>query len=356
MTPRIAHALIPLAAVAAAAAPAAAAPAPRHLRHVPRAEATAGEPLPIVAAVPAAEQRPLVLHYRAAGAAAWIDRELARRPDGTWVAEIPARDVAPPGLEYYIAVDGGDAFASPAAPHRVEVRPSATEHRRDRDFARADHRRSRSHVAVEYVDYGSRRLGDREVPDRYYRIDADFAYRLYAYPLEEVRIGYTRLLGTTPDTELDDPSDCGSAACALDAGFKVAGWFELGVGLVEGVRADARGMVMATPAGFAVGGRGELRAGVADATHVAIGAEYLADVGSTGYFRLGWFTVPALPMAATVEVTDLPARRRATGVRLVYDVAYPMPGGLRLGLRLGYAARDEQLGGITAGAAASFDF
>ena len=33
--------------------------------------------------------------------------------------------------------------------------------------------------------------------DSYYRIDGDFSYRLWAYPLEELRVGFTRMIGTT---------------------------------------------------------------------------------------------------------------------------------------------------------------
>ena len=63
-----------------------------------------------------------------------------------------------------------------------------------------------------------------------------------------------------------------------------------------------------------------------------------------------------VPMAMTVEVTDLPSSMRATGVRLLYDAFYPLPTGLRLGGRLGYAARDQIIGGLSAGVNASYDF
>jgi hypothetical protein len=82
----------------------------------------------------------------------------------------------------------------------------------------------------------------------------------------------------------------------------------------------------------------------------------MADVGTIGSFRLGWATVPKVPMAMTVEITDLPSSVRATGVRLLYDAYYPLPTGLRLGARLGYAARDQIIGGPSAGLSASYDF
>ena len=99
-----------------------------------------------------------------------------------------------------------------------------------------------------------------------------------------------------------------------------------------------------------------LRAGIADGNHLAAAVEYMADVGTIGSFRLGWATVPKVPMAMTVEITDLPSSKRATGVRLLYDAFYPLPTGLRLGGRIGYAARDQIIGGLSAGVSASYDF
>jgi hypothetical protein len=211
-------------------------------------------------------------------------------------------------------------------------------------------RRSRVEVMGDWVEFGKR----NDLVDHYYRVDADFSYRLWTYPLEEIRVGYTRLLG---DTAAETTSSCPSSTpCTAEAGFKVAGWFELGLAAVEGVRFDARMIVMATQTGFAVGGRGEARLGDREASHVALGVEHLADVGTNGYFRLGWGTVPGLPMAATVEITNLPASYRETGVRLYYDIAREVHPGVRLGLRVGYAARTQSVAGFTGGAGASVEF
>jgi len=283
--------------------------------------------------------------------------------------------VTPPGLEYFLIttatgatagatepVSAGtvDEFASAVQPHLIAVQDSPQAQRKSRDLARALGRRSRIRVAGELVDYGTRTDGAAEVTDRYYRVDADFGYRLLTYPLEEIRFGYTRLEGVVPNAPRDLPAACQagaeSAGCKLDAGYKVGGWFELGLAPVEGVRFDLRGLFMANQQGVAVGGRGELRVGVADANHLALGVEYQEKVGTTAYFRLGWLALPRLPMAATVEVTDLPASLRSSGVRLLYDVFYPLPSGLRLGLRAGYAARDQFIGGATGGLSASYDF
>ncbi len=125
-------------------------------------------------------------------------------------------------------------------------------------------------TAFEWVDYGSRTIGADNFPDRYYRIDADLGYRLWVYPLEELRVGYTRLFGDTTST---DPMTCGGVAgstCQVDAGFKVGGWFELGLAPVEGFRLDARAMVLANANGFGVGGRLEARLGEREGSHIAL--------------------------------------------------------------------------------------
>lgn len=321
------------------------------VRHIPEAEAAAGEALEVVAAASPAVPK-LVLHYRTLGAQTFQTQELARKDTGSWVAVVPGAQVAPPGLEYYLDAGGQPVFASAEAPHRTRVAAEPSVERRYRDEIRAKHRRSRIHTLVEYVDFGKNT--ERDTVDRYYRIDADFSYRLWAYPLDELRVGYTRLIG---EKESRAMADCGTRpACNVDAGYKVAGWFELGLAPIEGIGVDGRMMVMATQSGFSVGGRGELRVGVRDATHVATGLEYMSDVGTNGFFRFGWGSVPKTPMAATVEITKLPADTADIGIRFYYDLTRQLSDTLRLGARVGYAARDQERGGITGGMQAIVDF
>lgn len=336
-------------AVLALAGPAVAAPA---IRHVPPGDVSAGASLELVAEAPAATPK-LVAHYRNAGMAAFATIDLVRKDDAHWVAVIPDAQVVAPGIEYYLDAGGEPVFATPQWPHTIPVNTTPQAERRMRDLTRILNRRSRVHAAGEWVDYGTRTVtasgADVKLVDRYYRLDADFSYRLLAYPLEELRVGFTRLLGHTESV------DCETSPCTAQAGA-VGGWFELGLGLIEGVRLDGRVLVLATQSGFKVGGRIEARLGVVDASHVALGVESMADVGSTGYFRLGWGTVPGLPMAATVEITNMPDNDRSTGVRLYYDIAREVGRGLKLGLRIGYAARTQQIAGFTSGANVTVDF
>ncbi len=334
------------------APPSAPLPAPaepaRGIRHVPPADAEAGKPLELVAVAPATTPK-LVAEVRVKGTTDWTPIELVRRDDESWVAVVPATTVIEPGVDYYIVAGDQPVFASPDWPHTLAVNATPTDERRARDVVRSYNRRSRVGVMGEWVEFGPRKdpVDGHELVDHFYRFDADFSYRLWTYPLEEIRVGFTRLLG---DTLAEN------ASMTDQAGFRVAGWFELGLAAVEGVRFDARMIVMATAKGFAVGGRGEARLGNRDQSHVAVGVEYLADVGTNGFFRLGWGTVPKLPMSATVEITNLPASYRDTGVRLYYDIAREVAPGFRLGLRVGYAARNQSVAGFTGGAGASVEF
>jgi hypothetical protein len=324
------------------------------VRHVPPAGAEAGKQVELVAEAPAATPT-LVAHVRSRGAPEFTKIELVRKDDASWVAVVPAAVVVAPGLDYYVTAGEQVVFASPEWPHTMPVNAAPDTERRTRDQIRTFNRRSRVHAMGEWVEYGTKTLGTTELVDRYYRFDADFAYRLWTYPLEEIRVGYTRLLGETRVQGTDQMCPT-SDPCTARAGYKVAGWFELGLAAVEGIRLDARMAVMATQDGFAVGGRGEARLGDREASHVALGVEYLADVGTNGFFRLGWGTVPKLPMSATVEITNLPASHSDTGVRLYYDIAREVAAGVRLGLRVGYAARNQSVAGFTGGAGATVEF
>ena len=321
------------------------------VRHVPPGDVEAGKQVELVAEA-AATTPTLVAHVRTHGSDTYKSIELVRKDDAHWVAVVPAETVAPPGVDYYLVAGDQPVFASPDWPHTMIVRAAPEDERLGRDLMRAHNRRSKVSAQGEWVEFGRRKYGTTDVEDNYFRFEGDFSYRLLVYPLEEIRVGGTYMLGKTfaaPDHMCPTADPCDDKA-----GIK-AGWFELGLAAVEGIRLDARMIAMATAEGFAVGGRGELRVGARDASHVAVGAEYLADTGASGFFRLGWGTVPKLPMSATVEVTNLPASHRETGVRLYYDIGREVAPGVRLGLRVGYAAREQSVAGLTGGAGASVE-
>lgn len=338
--------------------------APQRVRHVPPAESEPGQPLKITASVDRGWEANLEIRYRPQGASAWQGATFTREDQSTYAVTIPGEAMTPPGIEYFIMSSGQVQalhFASAEAPHRVNVFLARVEVRRMTHLARHHNRRAQIMASGEWVDYGRGDIDRKRVPDRYYRVDAAVGYRVLSFPLKTLRFGYTQLIGKTlPEAAIDpnfacQPSQTGDQ-CAEEVGFRGGGWFELNFLLGDNVELDTRGMVMASQEGFNVGGRAELRIGNTQGSHLGLGVERINTVGTAGFVRLAWGTVPKLPMAATVEVTNFPATYRDTAVRLIYDVAYPLPSGFRVGVRGGYQAREQRFGGATLGLNASLEF
>ncbi len=332
--------------------------------HLAPVQTPTGEALEVVARVSSGWRANLELRFRPLGQASWSRVPFERRSGEDYAAIIAAEDVSAPGLEYFIVSSRERAegetnhFASADDPHPVAVLEDDSVALTRRELGRYNDRRAQLRVSSEYVDFGKRRFefadGDSVlVPDRYYRLDADFTYRLFRFPLRAFRLGFTQMLGKTP---VRDAACLPGNTCVESAGFRAGGWAELRWRLSPIVDLDTRVLIQATPDGFGIGGRGELRIGDETATHFSIGSEAIAEVGSSFFVRLGWNTVPRFPMAATVELTDYPSSRRDHGVRLVYDVATELGLGIRMGVRGGYQARDQNIGGVSAGLNATVDF
>ena len=347
---------------------AAQAPAP-NVYHLPLADASVGEDISLVASVAAGWSSRLELQVRGVGGQEWQSITFERSGDTEYVAVIPGTVVQAPSFEYFIAgtSEAGSRlhFASAEDPHRVYVYKDAEVEVREQELKRFHGRRAQVQISAELVDFGSRGIVDTgtgasyEVDDSYYRIDTSVTYRLMRYPLRALRFGYSRLIGTTPTTARGDGNCNGESAanpCDFSAGYRAGGWVETQWRLSDLLNLDTRALIQATPTGFGLGGRGELRFGDDIGSHFAIGVESITEVGVTSYVRLGWATVPHVPMAATIELSDYPSAHRDTGVRLLYDVAYDVGNGLRVGVRLGYQARDQGIGGPTTGANVAFDF
>lgn len=335
-----------------------AAQAPR-VYHVPTAESLTGERIEIVADVARGWEANLEVRFRTLGAEDWNRSPFERNTETSYRAEIPGKDVVSPGLEYYIAsfTEAAETihFASASTPHPVIVRDAESTVLIEQELDRFEKRRASFHAAAEYVDFGRRTTeAGQDVKDRYYRLDVDFTYRLFRFPLRAFRLGFTQMLGDTPITERG-VDDCPNP-CEQSAGFRAGGFAELRWRLASFVDVDTRVLIQATPDGFGFGGRGELRFGDETATYFSLGGEGIAEVGTNFFVRLGWSTVPRFPMAASIELTDYPSSHREHGVRLVYDIAYDFGLGLRVGGRVGYQARDQNIGGVSGGVGATLDF
>lgn len=342
------------------------------VEHSPPIQVPNKQTVDLVVRAPTAQEPNLHLRYRKGFGSPWTDLKFRRQKKDAYIASIPAAAVRSPGVEYFITgslrSDSSelDIFASEEEPHRILVRHDEKKFHEAQILEAYRGRRSKVKLSTEWVNFGSRIYESRaddgtateySVPDSYLRVDLDFTYRLASLPLRSLRFGYTRLLGITKIDDLGpscfpDQSD----GCSEEAGYKVGGWFELGLSMRRATAVDLRGMVMATSEGFKVGGRGELRIGDEYGTHIAAGADYMADVGNSLFFRMGWATITTFPMALTIAGSNIPADHLRRGLRVLYDVGHELDGGLRLGLRLNYQSRDDLAGAIGGGVNSSFEF
>ncbi|HJZ84290.1 MAG TPA: hypothetical protein VKN99_03925 [Polyangia bacterium] len=307
--------------------------------HVPVGSAPEGQPLRIVGRM--ARDASVVVHYRAAAARestpAWNEASPVRTPSGEFAVDLPARAVQPPGLEYYIEADGAPAFASADEPYFVTVAATEESLLASSALRANDGRRSRARVQGEYVDFGSR--GD--FSDRYFRLEGDYSYSLYR-AVYTIRIGGGLLRASTFQGDLASGS-----ATAEQPGLDY-GYAEIRFRLAENVFLDTRGLLGATEVGFQAGGGGAVLLGKPETVYVALGGEVMGRIGAEAFLRLHWDTIPTVPMSATIALSDFPGHERPTGVRLVVDASHPV-GPVTLTAKLGYQARDTEIGGATLG-------
>ena len=294
----------------------------------------------------------LVAHVRATGATAFTEIELVRRDDAHWVAVVPATDVVVPGLEYYIDA-GGRAGVRVARVCRTRSRCASTTRTSARLATRAQRRAALAHPhdgGVGRLRHAHRQRHARRRP----LLPRRRRLRVSAVGVS-ARRDPRRL--HAPARRHRDHGVSDADAVHREAGFKVGGWFELGLAPVEGSGSTRAMMVMATPNGFGVGGarraparRSRWRVTSRSASKRSRTSARTASSGSAGArCRSSRCRRPS-------RSSDLPATDRPTGVRLYYDVAHEVGGGVRLGVRVGYAARVQQVAGITGGVGANVDF
>jgi hypothetical protein len=300
---------------------------------------------------------------------------LERTGDEEFAAIVPAELVEPPGLEYYIASRAKDGrerthFTSQDKPHRLLVEPTDAEHDLNRRLARYDGNRSQFQLRGEYISYGPRQVrsynlggdvsGDDLVSDAgsdtYWVTELEYTYRVLSW-LHDIRFGLGRLRGSQPTVTIEGEArplafDENATDPGYDYGFGEANLafhenFSLGLRLVLGASDD----------GFAAGGGALFRIGPMSGTHLELGGELQAEIGNRGWMSFAWDTVPKVPMALTIELSERPNDSGPTGTRLLYDVGLETSESLTLDARVGYASRSGGIeGGFVAGLGATYEF
>jgi hypothetical protein len=339
----------------------------------------------------------VVLVYRAANGAV---REVAflRSPEAPYVAVIPGEDVDAPGIAYAIEVimlagasgspgssgpgspgssgpgspgstSPGSAgarvsvFASRDAMHEVAVPEDIDDVRERALLARVHGRRSVVSTSAEYAQFGSTLanvqttqvgangkpgsgLASTSVPDRFWRADADYTYRMLGVVSEfGIRAGVVRGTSVVPN-ETD--------ASKFDVGLNY-GAPHLTVRLVDWLHVEGEFLTSITEIGFSLGGGLSLLLGDPYGTHLTLGFESIDVFGTRGFSRMDIAALERITVAPIVEVTDMPHAAK-TGVRLLGEVRADIGQGFAVAVRTGYQARDAASGGPDLGTTLSYAF
>jgi hypothetical protein len=309
------------------------------LSHVPPVEAAGGEDLLLrVRSEDALVAAGLELRWRPVGDADWRAARFVLDPDGSWHATVPAGDVRPPGLEYWLSgADDASAYGSERAPQRIVVMGSAAQLRQGIELFRHDFRRSTAEAHV-----SQRWFGPADgVADQTTTVGASYRYRSFR-GLRSVQFGIERLRGATWE-----PSD-GQTVAVDPAGYDV-GYATLEVGPAVPFGLSGTLLLGAGVDGFTAGAGGAMRLGLEPGTHVRLAARAIQGAGWTSGLGLHWATVPRVPMAAVVEVSTVPAASADPAVLGRFELHPRFGEQASLDLAVGYQARRADLGGLMAG-------
>jgi hypothetical protein len=273
-------------------------------------------------------------------------------------ATIPAQLVQPPGFAYFVTermADGTErpVFADRQGPHPVRVtRPREQEDELARLAARKG-QRSTATVALDVVDFGDRQLGSAgEVHDRYYRIEAGYAYS-FLTRIETVQLSLVRVRGegaVWSQGELATPPIVEETSPGIDYGRA-----EVTLLAHDELRLRAALLLGASQRGFEYGGGGSVTLGDVRDMNLELGIERITTLGTTGYLRMGFAALPRVPMGAAIEISSFPTGDDS-GVRLLYDVGYRFGPITQLTLRAGYQGRTSVTGGPAVGATFDYGF
>lgn len=321
------------------------------LHHAPQVTARLGEDVTIGAVVdrPDRVKRALLVFQ---GGGTHGEVEFARSSQGPlgYVAVIPATAVRP-DLTYSIELETTTGeqvpvFATRAAPHHVTVLDSVEDRREAALLARLKGRRSVVQTSGEYASFGTSTTDTRSVPDRFYRVEGGYTYRLLGTVSEfGIRAGVVR--GQSLVRGEVDPSkyEVGLNYGAPRIRLRAEDWLHVEGELLTSV----------TEVGFAVGGGGAILLGDAYGSKLVVGFEGIQVFGVRAYTRLDLVANARLSLAPVVEVTTMP-HADVAGVRLLGDAGIDLGAGLRLDLRAGYQARRFNQGGPAFGGGLAYAF
>ena len=287
----------------------------------------------------------IVVYFRAPGQAGPVRSVRARRSDQGFVATIPSKAIASDVIEYWVverspAGEERVVFASASTAQPLYVYVDSAGAREQRLLRMADGKRSRVAGRFEWVDMGAYKASDPKISDahdHYYHLEGSYTYRFFR-GVEELEFALGRLDGRVLDRDEFERERVAFEYGRTAITFAFGDWFRLRPGVLLGI----------STTGFEGGFDLATLFGDRDGTEFELSGGYVSSLGARVKTRLGWCTVPRVPMGASIEVTSFPSNDQY-GVRLLFDIGYRMANGFSLRFLAGYRGRTSLAGGPSIG-------
>jgi len=346
------------------AAPGAAVP---ELVHAPVSAARANEALRINADIvyPQFVKRALLV-YRPAKQKGYREIEFRRGAPGPYVAVLPAELVQSPAIDYTIELERTDGtrqavFSTRAEPYRVQVPEDGMDSIENALSERLDERRSVFSSRAEYVSFGKSlatverddgQLDEREVNDRYYRIEGGYTYRPMRTISEfSIRVGMVRGSAPVPVRELLPGQSEGER---FDVGLNY-GATSVRFRMHDSWHIDGSMLANVTEVGFSVGTGATLHIGDPYGSKISLGFEAIQTFGLRFFTQVDIQAHERVRVSPIIEATNMPSAEDY-GVRLLGEVGLDLGYGFAVAGRGGYQARQATSGGPSGGGTVSYAF
>ncbi len=274
------------------------------------------------------------------------DMVVVMRESKGYFARIPAKLAPEPGIAYWVIELKSDGierpvFASAAAPHPLHVHVDEETAREQRLLQFFHGQRSRVTLRGERVALGRFKVKNppagtaaNDEADRYYHLEAQYAYRFFR-TIEELEFALGSLRGDLLDqTQITERRKVGLDYGRSAITFAFGSFFRLRTGVLLGVSTEG------FEGGFELG----TILGDRDGTQLEFKGGYVSGLGGNFGTRLGWATIPRVPMGASVEITNFPTNEDL-GVRMLFDLGYQLNDAALVRFIGGYRGRTSLAGG-----------
>ncbi len=337
------------------------------LHHSPLTSVAAREPLFVTASIehPELVKRALFIY---ATEQAPAPREVEFRRGGTaYVAQVPAEQLGPRWLEYWLELELLDGtrqvvFASRKNPHRVAVPEEIVDARERALYQRLGGRRSVFSASADYVDFGTSHaqtadaqgnIVGHDVRDHYFRLEGGYTYRPLRFVTEfSLRAGVVRGKSPVPfdstGTGAAKPSD--PFAVGLNYGAP-----SVRLRLADICHVEGEFLTSVTEKGFSLGAGAAVLIGDPYGGKLTLGFESIKTFGTRFWSRMDIPASSRLMFSPIIEIADTPHANKF-GVRLLGELGVDLGAGFSVAARGGYQARLFTEGGASGGGTVSYSF